>query len=502
MSAEAARKDRLWICLLCALATLRVLVYSTAFPLFNNVDEQKHFDLVVKYAQGRLLRQTDLPISPESARYFAVYNSPEYISRPTDFSGRAYPPPLWRQPPEQGGPMFAAGLADWKAQLNPELTSPPLYHAAAAVWLKLGQRCGMVGGNLAHWVRGSNVLIVLGLVWLGYLTARLIFPDRPFLRLGVPALLALHPQDIFYSVQNDTLMALAFGASFYGLLRLWRSEPPGLLTAALTGLALAATGLAKTTSLPLLAVAALGIAVMIARWAAAKKLPAALPSLALLGLCTALPLILWFAWSRREFGDFTGSGIKTQLLGWTPKPLGDWWSHPILRPGGWWVFGTELFASFWRGEFHWQGRPMALAGMDVLYWLTTLGLTGFAIFTLAAKRREPMTPERPALWFCLATFVAAVAFLGVASMAYDFGQCVYPSRAFPYFVSGRLLSGALIPFCVIYLYGWDQAMGRLGCSDRARVISLGVWLGLITLSEAWINLPAFSSPYNLFHFWG
>jgi len=41
---------------LCVIAAARVFIFSAAFPFFNNVDEQDHADMVVKYAHGYLSR--------------------------------------------------------------------------------------------------------------------------------------------------------------------------------------------------------------------------------------------------------------------------------------------------------------------------------------------------------------------------------------------------------------------------------------------------------------
>jgi hypothetical protein len=46
----AMRHERKLILLLCAIAAVRVFIFSAAFPFFNNVDEQAHTDLVIKYA--------------------------------------------------------------------------------------------------------------------------------------------------------------------------------------------------------------------------------------------------------------------------------------------------------------------------------------------------------------------------------------------------------------------------------------------------------------------
>ncbi len=73
-----------------------------------------------------------------------------------------------------------------------------------------------------------------------------------------------------------------------------------------------------------------------------------------------------------------------------------------------------------------------------------------------------MTPsERQALGFALASFAASVAFLAITSMAFDFGACFYPSRAHPFFTSGRLITGALIPFVILYVHGLDRVLARM-----------------------------------------
>jgi len=60
-SPSSGSRERRIVWLACALAALHVVLFSAAFPFFNNTDEDSHFDLVVKYAQG------DIPLdhSPE-----------------------------------------------------------------------------------------------------------------------------------------------------------------------------------------------------------------------------------------------------------------------------------------------------------------------------------------------------------------------------------------------------------------------------------------------------
>src|SRR5215831_610804 len=52
-----------WVIGFCMFAAARVLFFCAAFPFFNNVDERRHFDLVIKYAEGHVPRGVEL-ISP------------------------------------------------------------------------------------------------------------------------------------------------------------------------------------------------------------------------------------------------------------------------------------------------------------------------------------------------------------------------------------------------------------------------------------------------------
>jgi hypothetical protein len=54
----------------------------------------------------------------------------------------------------------------------------------------------------------------------------------------------------------------------------------------------------------------------------------------------------------------------------------------------------------------------------------------------------------------------------------DFGECINPSRAHPYFTSGRLLSGVLIPFALFYIYGITYPLRRINSTLPLSVIGL------------------------------
>jgi hypothetical protein len=76
--------ERKILSLLCLAAIVRVFVFSAAFPCFNNVDEDAHFDLAIKYSHGHLPRALE-PISAESARFW-LYLAHRNICAPASSS--------------------------------------------------------------------------------------------------------------------------------------------------------------------------------------------------------------------------------------------------------------------------------------------------------------------------------------------------------------------------------------------------------------------------------
>jgi hypothetical protein len=284
-----------------------------------------------------------------------------------------------------------------------------------------------------------------------------------------------------------------------------RTDAPSLSLGALSGLALAATCLTKLSNLPLVSVA---LAVMVARSIAiiSRTPRAGLIALAALISCAAIPVGTWILWTKFHFGDVTGSTAKISLLGWTRKPFGDWWQHPIFSPHGLWVFWSDLIATFWRGEVEWHGRKFDWEIADRLYAVSSLMFILAAILGLR-KSFALSGFQRQAIAVAILIFAAGVAFLGLLSIQFDFGSCVNPSRSHPYFTSGRLLSGAMIPFALTYVYG-ISCLCRLVTSrfrqtrwidTTASFIVLGAIVMFSQASEIFVTHPVFASEHNWFH---
>jgi hypothetical protein len=494
-SAFTIRRESTLILLLCLVAALRIFVFAAAFPFFTEVDEDLHFDLIMRYSLGQMPRAFDL-LSKESLDWIVPYASPEFLQSPNQFPEGKFPPPLWKQSGPEAAAVVAVTRAGWSTEINFESSQPPLYYVIGAVWWRLGQRIGLTGIESLYWIRFLNVPLLVLLVWLGYVAARTIAPECLDLRIGVPLLLAFIPQDVFFSISNDVLYPLCVGALLLCVLRWLRREPPTLWLGIFTGLAIAATYLTKLANLPLLSVALLAIIATLLP-SARQNSGGRLAVFAALVLCAALPIGTWMLWTKYRFGDVTGSTTKIILLGWTRKPFADWWHHPIFTPRGIWFFWSDLLATFWRGEIRWQNQPLRSRMADGFYAISSLlficvGLAGM-------RRRAGLSAfQRQALAIVGLSFLAAVGFFALLSIQFDFGNCINPSREHPYFASGRLMSGALIPFALLYVYGLVRLCRSLG-AGRLSLLVLTVIVTLVTASEIIVNRVAFASEHNWFH---
>ncbi len=493
--AFANRSESVLILLLCVAAAIRVFIFSAAFPFFSNVDEDLHFDLITQYSHGRLPRAFD-SLKEETLTWIVPHASPEFLFTPDQFPGAKFPPPLWKQTGPGVGPEIAATRAAWSSETNFESSQPPLYYVLASVWWRGGQYLGLTGLQSLYWIRFLNGLLIALVVLLGYLIARIVAPEREELRIGVPLLLAFIPQNVFYALNNDALSPVCFGGLFLCVLQWLRTSRPTLLLGALTGLAIAAMYLTKLSNLPLVVVALAAIIATL-RPAIRQKPETSLVAFAALLLCAAISIGTWVVWTKYQFGDVTGSAAKITLLGWTQKPFSDWWHHPIFTLRGLWIFWWDLTTSFWRGEAKWHGQPLSWPIADGFYAISSLALLGAALLGLG-KKDGLSTFQRRAIGIAALGFIASVGFLALLSIQFDFGNCVNPSRTHPYFASGRLLSGALIPFALFYVYGIAWLFRRI--NTALPLVVLSVVVAFVIASEIVVNRVAFTSEHNLFHF--
>src|SRR5881296_1185931 len=190
----ANKGESILILLLCVAAATRVFIFSAAFPFFSNVDEDLHFDLITQYSHGHVPRTFDR-LKEESLSWIVPYASPEFLFTSDQFPGAKFPPPLWKMSGPGVEPEIAATRAAWSSEINFESSQPPLYYTIASLWWWIGKHIGLAGIQSLYWIRFLNVPLIAIVVWLGYMAAHIIAPERLDLHIGVPLLLAFIPQN-------------------------------------------------------------------------------------------------------------------------------------------------------------------------------------------------------------------------------------------------------------------------------------------------------------------
>lgn len=490
------RRELVIILALCILAGIRVFVFSAGFPLFGNVDEGPHYGVVLDYAEGHIPAGVET-YNAVAARNLARYGSPEYLTPQERFDQGLVHPPLNQLPPRIADAIVEENALFWTSTRNGESTQPPVYYATAAAWYKLGQLLGLTDARLAYWIRFLNVLVYGLLVWTAYAFLRRLYAGNPLLYMGVPLMLAFFPQDVFYQMNNDILTPLLFTVAFYSLLRMYLEENRSYWFHLITGLSVAAVLLVKFSNATILV--PMGIVALMALRKARSEggVRKTLPRIGVMLAAAAIPVALWLIRNCVVMGELGGGYEKAEFLGWSYKPLADFFHHPIFTPAGAWTFITGLIMMFWRGEMVWHLVRMRMATADAFYIASTLLFMGAAVVALLWRREERPEDERFAGWMGISVIAVSVLMMLAMSTVWDFGHCFYPSPNHPYFTSGRLMSGVMVPFLVLYVTGLDWLMS----SARLRINRLGVLLviaALITASEIVITIPAFHSPWNWF----
>lgn len=152
---------------------------------------------------------------------------------------------------------------------------------------------------------------------------------------------------------------------------------------------------------------------------------------------------------------------------------------------------------FLAGGIFWYNKPMSLPGSQALYTILSLVLLIAVLPALWPRFSNVPSFQRQALQLSMACFVAILGFFVLMSIRYDFHDSYNPSRWRPFFCEGRLLLGALIPFLVLFVYGWDRMLRRFGNSAKFAV--LGSMILIMLAVEIVTDWPVFSNPYNWYH---
>jgi hypothetical protein len=282
-------------------------------------------------------------------------------------------------------------------------------------------RCPWHGSVLAiHLIRFLTLGLGAGTVWLTYLLARDLFPDRPTLVLGAAALTAFNPMFLFVNaaVNNDALAAFLGCLNLLLFVRLVRDGLPGPLPLWRYGLVGLTVGLLLLTKLS--GLGALILLGCLLAWLSHRRR-------SLRPLLVGLPIVLgivallsgwWFLRNWRLYSDPTGLNIFVVIQGVRggAPTLRDWLDEfATFRWTYWGLFGAvNVMASRWVYTF-----------FDLL---SLASLVGFVIWAIRNTKHE----IRNTLWWIPALW-AAILFVSVLRWTWIYfsfqGRLVFPDIA-------------------------------------------------------------------------
>ena len=495
-------KQTYFVAIACLYAAIRLFVYSAAFPLFNSTDEQAHLDTVDKYAHGHRLSRELPPFNDQMKRLFSLYGTVEYFTPRTVIRSANLETPVAKLPADRREAQFERSFESWSKQRNTEAQSPPAYYWVAALWYRLGEMAGMRDWRLAYWMRFLNILLYGTFLWVAYAFIKEVYPDNDFLIVGVPALLAVWPQDVFYGVNREALSPLVFALALLLLFKSLNSQKA--ISAYLLWGGCLMTGVSFLTDIPNWVMFGAVLAIVYV-WTKRRATAAGRVkswSVAAGGLLASafLPLI-WMVRNLSLTGDLSGSQAKIEYLTWTVKPWHEIWQHPILSRAGLGYFLQELTNSYWRGEYVWEGYPLKWAVADGFYILSSCLFIGLLAAHLLGNRGKKGDARRLDGLLSLYLLSASILFLAGLSMVFDFHFCKYPSRMAPYFVSGRIMAGTLLPFAVLYVNGFQHLVGRISKKTHPVLVFLPL-CAFVAISEALTVHEVFRSQFNFYHLLG
>lgn len=317
-------------------------LYAVEVPNWQAPDEPAHYNYVRQLADGRL------PIMAQGD-YDQAYLD--------EIRGARFAPQYSVEDIE---------YEDWQ---------PPLYY------LLLTPVFLLTDGSLLA-LRLASLLIGLGVVWLAYATARLLFPESSWVAWSTAVFVAFIPQhiSILASVNNDSLSELMIALLLYLVLR-WVTRA-GIRTLGddrrwLIGLGLLLGVGFLTKATVYLMAPVLAVVLLWQYWGTWQRLFQA-------GVLLFTPAFMlgaiWWVRNIAVYGglDILGKAAHDAVVIGQPRTAE--WIGQYGLDGTIQRFFQTTFNSFW-GQFGWMAVPMR----PELYWLL-LGLCGTAVLGLIFYR--------------------------------------------------------------------------------------------------------------------
>ncbi|HEX7276334.1 MAG TPA: glycosyltransferase family 39 protein [Acidimicrobiales bacterium] len=407
---------------------LRGLFWVATTEVWSPIDEAHHYGFVQSLATGHGIPTVGKDVMPVEVV--------EVIKASPTLASRSKP----------NLPVLEDGY--WSvASSQYEAVQPPLYYVLLVPAYWLSRPFGFVSS--IYGLRIGSVLIALAAVPLTWMLAKELFPRRPAVWLAAPAVLvAVNGFNTnLATIGNDALVVPVAALALLAAARFHRT--PNLRTAALTGLALGAALLAKTTTLGLIGVLALPYLLLVVT--RRKSLAEVLNAGAVTGAWAGAVLLPWVAWNLLTYGSPTAadasSAITGQMMARSTLSAGVLWDHVRLANMGFW--DSALFS-------HLTGPPYERVWVWTVIAAVAVGLA------VALARRD--RPEAVAVaWVGTAL---PLAFVGMEAIVFGlFDGVGHPE--------GRHLYTALVPVSVLVAAAAVIALGpRWGLVAVAAVIAL------------------------------
>ncbi len=463
--------------LLPLLFAAKVLIFACAYPFFNTTDELPNFDTALKHGAG--FSYQDTTFTYDSLTLAIAYNiqSPEYLygeDQNPDFI------PLLNLQFKSDYPFYHEFFSQIEHQQAHD--SPLYYTMLGRLFYNLPTSWPPLVKVYA--LRAVNALFACVLMYVVLAFLAMLNFAKPY-QIGTGILLICMPQSIFYFINPDLLSCLL--TSVYLLNVVWALKSPNYLSYGLLGFTAAIAIMLKAT----------GLVAVLATLGAFFIYPS--PTRIYKHLFTAIGVFSGFiipiVWQRlqADVGVF-GTIRKIEVLGWIEKPLSAYFPHILFSYDGLKVFIMRSWSSFWGGESLWEGAPLFGPRSDLFFSCFMLVVLAFFLWQTVVNFRSVNLRQimRYTSWLIL---VGYFMFFGILSIRYDFNECVYPSRAFPLFISGRLMLGMLIPV----LYAFVDGLTLLFPTPK-RAMWVAVLIGAFFLTvESYKSRQLFGSPHNLYH---
>jgi hypothetical protein len=274
-------------------------------------------------------------------------------------------------------------------------------------------------------VRLNTVLMNIGIIFLAFLIVQTIFPDEPFLMLGVPLLILFNPQHTYLlsTVNNGNLAELLATASLYFLIRGIVRGFSWQIIIAVLAFAMAAIWAKATAYFLPFAIATIGVFYLWRyrrHWVWFFSIAVILAGGLFYFAPARLKILMTWAWQGARSGDFYLDSIVPLDL------FRSFWAMP-----GWTMV---VLHPFWY-------QLLAVASILAVIGLVILVFTKYQLifseqFQLRIQAFSVLT-------------VSAVAAVGILlawnaishSIVYRQGRSIYP---------------VIVPICLLLMLGWRQ----------------------------------------------